>query len=63
MVTLTNTLSGKKETFRSLQPDRVTLYACGITPYDRAHIGHARSYVSFDLLYRWLIFLGYDVTY
>ncbi len=63
MVTLTNTLSGKKETFRSLKPNIVTLYACGITPYDRAHIGHARSYVSFDLLYRWLTFLGYDVTY
>lgn len=63
MVTLTNTLSGKKETFHSLQPNSVTLYACGITPYDRAHIGHARSYVSFDLLYRWLTFLGYDVTY
>lgn len=63
MVTLTNTLSGKRETFHPIKPSTVTLYACGITPYDRAHIGHARSYVSFDLLYRWLKFLGYDVTY
>jgi len=63
MVTLTNTLSGKRETFHPIKPDTVTLYACGITPYDRAHIGHARSYVSFDLLYRWLKFLGYDVIY
>ncbi len=63
MITLSNTVSGKKETFQSLRPHKVTLYACGITPYDRAHIGHARSYVSFDLLYRWLTFLGYEVIY
>ncbi len=63
MITLSNTLSGRKETFQPLRPNNATLYACGITPYDRAHIGHARSYVSFDLLYRWLTFLGYDVTY
>lgn len=63
MFTITNTLSGKKEVMRTLQPGKVSLYVCGITPYDRAHIGHARSYVSFDLLYRWLTFLGYDVTY
>ncbi len=63
MFTITNTLTGKKESFQSLKPGVVTLYACGITPYDRAHIGHGRSYVSFDLLYRWLTFLGYKVLY
>jgi len=63
MFTITNTLTGKKEQFKSIKPDVVTLYACGITPYDAAHIGHGRSYVSFDLLYRWLTFLGYDVAY
>ncbi len=63
MVTLSNTLSGKKETVSPLKPKELSLYACGITPYDRAHVGHGRSYVSFDLLYRWLTFLGYDVTY
>lgn len=63
MFTITNTLTGKKEQFKSLKPGVVTLYACGITPYDAAHIGHGRSYVSFDLLYRWLTFLGYDVIY
>lgn len=63
MFTITNTLSGKKEQFVSIKPGIVTLYACGITPYDAAHIGHGRSYVSFDLLYRWLTFLGYQVLY
>ncbi len=56
-------MTGKKEQFNSIKPGIVTVYACGITPYDAAHIGHGRSYVSFDLLYRWLTFLGYDVTY
>jgi cysteinyl-tRNA synthetase len=63
MVMLSNTLSGKKEHLTPLHPKKISLYACGITPYDRAHIGHGRSYVSFDLLYRWLTFLGYEVTY
>jgi cysteinyl-tRNA synthetase len=63
MFTITNTLTGKKEAFRSIKPNRVLLYVCGITPYDRAHIGHGRTYVSFDLLYRWLTFLGNEVNY
>lgn len=63
MYTLTNTLSGKKEVVKTIKPQQVNFYACGITPYDRAHIGHGRSYISFDVLYRWLTFLGNDVTY
>ncbi len=63
MFTISNTLSGKKEQFTPLKHGAVTLYACGITPYDQAHIGHGRSAISFDVLYRWLIFLGYDVVY
>ncbi len=63
MFILNNTVSGKKQPFEPLHPPKVSLYVCGITPYDRAHIGHGRSYVSFDLLYRFLRFLGYDVTY
>lgn len=63
MFTIINTLTGKKESVRTIKPGKVALYVCGITPYDRAHIGHGRSYVSFDFLYRWLTFLGYDVTY
>jgi len=57
-----NTLSGKKEEF-SPQSDEVKIYVCGITPYDDAHIGHAMSYVVFDVIRRYLRFRGYKVKY
>jgi len=60
---ITNTLSGKKEAFQPLNFPEVKLYVCGITPYDFAHIGHGRVYVTFDVLYRLLNFLGYKVKY
>src|SRR5579872_2846958 len=63
MFIIYNTLRGKKEEFKSIIPHKVRMYVCGITPYSNAHIGHGRSAVSFDLLYRWLRFLGYDVSY
>ncbi len=63
MITIFNTLSGKKELFKPIKEGHVSLYVCGITPYDYAHLGHGRVYVSFDLLYRLLQFLGYRVTY
>lgn len=63
MLLFTNTLTGKKEKFVPLQNNKVSLYVCGITPYDYAHMGHGRCYVTFDLVYRLLAFLGYDVTY
>lgn len=43
--------------------DEIKLYVCGITPYDFSHVGHGRCYVTFDLLYRVLLFLGYPVKY
>ena len=43
--------------------DRVGLYVCGVTPYDTGHLGHAFTYVSFDLLHRYLEYLGHDVVY
>jgi L-cysteine:1D-myo-inositol 2-amino-2-deoxy-alpha-D-glucopyranoside ligase len=43
--------------------DRVGLYVCGVTPYDTGHLGHAFTYVSFDVLHRYLEYLGHDVTY
>ena len=58
---LTNTLTGKKESLPTTH--HITLYVCGVTPYDHAHIGHGRCYVSFDLLHRTLLFLGKKVTY
>jgi cysteinyl-tRNA synthetase len=63
MIVFTNTLTGQKQPFVPLDPNNVTLYVCGITPYDYAHIGHGRCYVSFDLLYRFLKLMGYTVTY
>jgi cysteinyl-tRNA synthetase len=63
MLKVTNTVTGKKELFESLVPNKVSMYVCGVTPYDRAHIGHGRCYVAFDLLYRVLRFIGYEVVY
>ena len=63
MLALTNTLTGKKEPFISLKKGAVNLYVCGITPYDYAHIGHGRVYVTFDVLLRLLRLSGYEVTY
>ncbi|MBN2225458.1 MAG: cysteine--tRNA ligase [Deltaproteobacteria bacterium] len=58
-----NSLSGKKEEFVPLVPGTVSMYVCGITAYDYSHIGHARAYVAFDVIYRYLKYRGYDVTY
>jgi len=62
-ITISNTLSGKKEPLVTQDPGVVKLYVCGITPYDYPHIGHGRVYVTFDVLVRLLTFLGYNVTY
>jgi len=58
-----NSLSGKKEEFVPLNPGAVSMYVCGITAYDFSHIGHARAYVAFDVIYRYLKYKGYTVTY
>ena len=58
-----NTLTRRKEEFVPLDPGKVRLYVCGITVYDYCHIGHARSVIVFDVIYRYLLHLGYDVTF
>jgi cysteinyl-tRNA synthetase len=58
-----NTLTRKKEVFIPLSSNEVKMYVCGITPYDSCHIGHARCYVTFDVIRRYLQYLGYKVTY
>ncbi|MEW6041810.1 MAG: class I tRNA ligase family protein, partial [Elusimicrobiota bacterium] len=63
MIKLFNTLSGKKEEFIPLNPPDVKMYVCGITPYDETHIGHARCYVVFDMIRRYLQYSGYTVKY
>ena len=58
-----NTLTGEKELFVPLVPGKVGMYVCGVTVYDYCHIGHARAGVVFDIIYRYLKYAGYDVTY
>ena len=58
-----NTMTGKKEEFIPLHDRKVGMYACGVTVYDLCHIGHARSAIVFDAIYRYLEYRGYEVTF
>jgi cysteinyl-tRNA synthetase len=58
-----NTLNRSKEIFESFVPNKIKMYVCGPTVYDSCHIGHARSIVVFDVIYRYLTSQGYEVTY
>jgi cysteinyl-tRNA synthetase len=58
-----NSFSGKKEEFVPADPGHVKFYVCGMTVYDHSHVGHARSVIVFDVIYRYLVSLGYDITY
>ncbi len=60
---LYNSLTRRKEEFEPLNKGRVGIYVCGPTVYGHSHLGHAKSYVSFDILIRYLRYLNYDVTY
>src|SRR3990167_9110025 len=60
---LYNTLTRKKEIFKPIKDKRVNLFVCGITPYDYAHIGHAKTYVQFDVIAKYLRYKGYNVFY
>jgi cysteinyl-tRNA synthetase len=58
-----NTLARDKQVFVPIEPGKVRMYVCGMTIYDYCHIGHARMMMAFDVMYRWLLASGYDVTY
>lgn len=60
---LYNTLTRRKEPLQPLDPGRVKMYCCGVTVYDYSHLGHARCYVVWDTLRRYLTWRGYDVHY
>ena len=60
---LYNSLTRKKEIFKSITPGHVGMYVCGPTVSGESHLGHARPYVTFDVLYRYLIYLGNKVRY
>ena len=63
MLSVYNTLNNKKEIFKSIEPDKVKMYVCGMTVYDFCHIGHARVLIVFDMITRWLRESGYEVHY
>ncbi|NND95050.1 MAG: cysteine--tRNA ligase [Flavobacteriales bacterium] len=58
-----NTLTGKKEPFKPLNPPHVGMYVCGPTVYSDVHLGNVRTFMSFDVIYRYLKYLGYSVRY
>lgn len=58
-----NSLSGQKDVFRPMTPPHVGLYVCGPTVYSKVHLGNCRTFISFDLIYRYLQHLGYKVRY
>jgi cysteinyl-tRNA synthetase len=60
---ISNTLSGQKEKFEPLNPPFVGMYVCGPTVYNDVHLGNVRTFISFDIIYRYLQFLGYKVRY
>ena len=58
-----NSLSGQKEVFKPLLPGHVGMYVCGPTVYSKVHLGNCRTFMSFDMIYRYLLHLGYKVRY
>jgi cysteinyl-tRNA synthetase len=58
-----NTMTGRKEDFVPIRPGKVGIYACGVTVYDRCHIGHARSAIVFDVIRQYLRYRGLEVTF
>ena len=58
-----NSLTGKKEKFTTFHKDLVHMYVCGPTVYSNVHLGNCRTFISFDVIYRYLLYLGYRVKY
>lgn len=63
MLKIFNTLSRQKEEFKPIHAGKIGMYVCGITVYDLCHIGHGRTFVSFDVVARYLRYLGYSLKY
>ena len=62
-LTVYNTLTRQKEEFKPLIGNRVFMFVCGPTTYDHSHLGHARTYVAFDVIARYFRYKGYDLFY
>lgn len=63
MLKIYNTLTKSKQEFKPIKPGKIGMYVCGVTVYDLCHIGHARTFVNFDVIVRYLRYSGYDVKY
>jgi cysteinyl-tRNA synthetase len=63
MLKIYNTIFQKKQDFKSIVPNKIGIYVCGVTVYDYCHIGHARTYLFFDAVIRYLMFLGYEINF
>ena len=62
-VQIYNTLTGQKELFQPVHEGQVSVYVCGPTVYSDSHLGHAKTYVSFDIILRYLRYRGFKVFY
>jgi len=58
-----NSITNKKESFKPIEKNNVGMYVCGPTVYSNAHLGNCRTFISFDLIFRYLKYLGYNVRY
>ncbi len=58
-----STMTGNKENFQPIHNNRINLFVCGPTVYDDSHIGHARTYIAFDVVARYLKYKGFSVFY
>ena len=63
MLKIYNSLTRQKEEFKPIRPGKVGMYVCGVTIYDLCHIGHGRTFVGFDVVVRYLRYLGYELTF
>ncbi|WP_394132868.1 cysteine--tRNA ligase [Shewanella maritima] len=63
MLKIYNSMSREKQEFKPINPNKIGMYVCGITIYDFCHIGHGRTFVSFDMIVRYLRYVGYEVNY
>ena len=63
MLRVYNTATRKVEDFKSLEEKKVGMYVCGLTVYNDMHLGHARTYIAFDVIRRWLEYSGYEVNF
>ncbi|NMH64450.1 cysteine--tRNA ligase [Shewanella salipaludis] len=63
MLKIYNSISRQKQEFKPIQPGKIGMYVCGVTIYDLCHIGHGRTFVSFDMIVRYLRYSGYEVNY